>query len=66
MTTPVAPDDDLDCRHASRLLSLAYERELTAAEKAALRHHLDECMMCTNFEAQLRFLREAARRYGRG
>ncbi|HZZ91735.1 MAG TPA: zf-HC2 domain-containing protein [Usitatibacter sp.] len=57
------PDDDLDCRHASRLLSLACERPLTEAERAALRQHLDECLMCTNFEAQLRFLREAARRY---
>ena len=59
----VAPDDDLDCRHASRLLSLACERELTEGERAALRHHLGECLMCTNFEAQLGFLREAARRY---
>ena len=59
------PDDDLDCRHASRLLSLAYERELTEPEKAALKHHLGECFMCRNFEDQLRFLREAARRYAR-
>jgi hypothetical protein len=61
---PQPDDDDLDCRHASRLLSLAYERELTEAERTALRHHLDECLMCTNFELQLAFLREAAKRYG--
>jgi len=59
------PDGDLDCRHASRLLSLACERELTDAEKAALKHHLGECYMCRNFDDQLRVLREASRRYGR-
>jgi len=63
---PAPPEDGLDCRHASRLLSVAYERELTAGEKAALEHHLGECLMCTNFETQLRFLREAAQRYARG
>jgi hypothetical protein len=57
-------DDDLDCRHASRLLSLAYERSLTPPERAALKVHLGECLMCRNFEAQLEFLRKAARRYG--
>ena len=65
MTMPAPPDDNLDCRHASRLLSLACERELTGEEKAALRRHLDECFMCRNFEAQLEFLRAAARRYGK-
>jgi hypothetical protein len=60
-----APEDDLDCRHASRLLSLSCERALTERERTALQHHLDECFMCRNFEAQLEFLREAARRYGK-
>jgi hypothetical protein len=61
---PAPPDDDLDCRHASRLLSLAYERSLSAEETAALQHHLGECFMCRNFESQLKVLRAAARRYG--
>ena len=53
-------DDDLNCRRASRLLSLACERPLDAAELRALKMHLDECLMCTNFEAQLKFLHKAA------
>ena len=53
---------DVNCREASRLLSQARERALDAAELAALRRHLDECSMCRGFEAQLEFLRVAARR----
>ena len=53
-------DDDLNCRQASRLLSLACERPLDAAELRALKVHLDECLMCTNFEQQLNFLHKAA------
>jgi len=52
----------VDCRAASRLLSQAKERALSAEERAALRHHLDLCFMCRNFEAQLEFLRAASRR----
>lgn len=55
-------DEDLSCRKASLLLSLACERPLIADEVAALRRHLDECLMCRNFESQLAFLREASRR----
>ena len=55
-------DGDLDCREASRLLSRAQERPLEAGELAALRRHLGECFMCRDFEAQLEFLRLAARR----
>lgn len=55
-------DDDVDCREASKLLSRAHEQPLAAGELAALRRHLDACFMCRNFEAQLEFLREAARR----
>ena len=57
---------DADCRKASRLLSLACERPLRTVELRALKRHLDECLMCRNFEKQLRFLRRAARDYGRG
>lgn len=59
-------DAELDCREASRLLSLAFERALSEEERVALRRHLDECLMCVNFEAQLRFLHQAARRYREG
>jgi hypothetical protein len=65
VTMPAPPDDDLDCRHASRLLSLANERALSQREHQALKHHLSECLMCRNFESQLEFLREAARRYAK-
>lgn len=53
-------EEDLNCRQASRLLSLACERPLDAAELRALKMHLDECLMCTNFEQQLNFLHKAA------
>ena len=53
-------DEDLNCRQASRLLSLACERPLNAKELRELKVHLDECLMCTNFEAQLRFLHKAS------
>ena len=56
-------DEDLSCREASRLLSLACERPLDASELRALKIHLDECLMCTNFEAQLRFLHRAAKAF---
>ena len=59
-------DADLDCRAASKLLSIACERALDEAERAALRHHLDECAMCTNFQAQLDVLRKAAARFRTG
>lgn len=62
----MAPEDDVNCRQASRLLSLAGERALTGRELRALRLHLDECLMCANFESQLRFLHEAAKRYFHG
>jgi len=52
--------EDLSCRKASRLLSLACERPLDANELRALKVHLDECLMCTNFEQQLRFMHRCA------
>jgi hypothetical protein len=57
------PKDELSCREASRLLSVAYERRLSGGELDELQRHLDECLMCRNFDSQLRFLHEASRRY---
>ncbi len=54
--------DEVSCREASRLLSMARERRLDAAELEALRAHLEECFMCSNFDAQLKFLHQAAQR----
>jgi hypothetical protein len=62
----IAEDEDLDCRHASRLLSLACERPLDANELRALKLHLGECLMCTNFETQLRFLHKASEVFRNG
>lgn len=59
-------DDDLNCRQASRLISLAQERPLADPERVALKHHLDECLMCRTFEEQLLFLHKAMGRLRSG
>jgi len=56
----MAADKRVNCREASRLLSLACERALDEGELDALKTHLDKCLMCSNFDKQLRFLRKAA------
>jgi hypothetical protein len=61
-----ADPHDLHCRAASRLLSDACDRPLSASEVAALRYHLDECFMCRNFRSHLEFLHEAAERLRSG
>jgi hypothetical protein len=53
----------VDCREASRLLSAAYDRSLTQAEAQSLEYHLGRCLMCRNFDSQLKFLRRAAQRF---
>ncbi len=58
--------EDLNCRKASSLLSLACERPLDATEIRALKMHLDECIMCTNFEEQLQFLHRCAGAFREG
>jgi hypothetical protein len=57
------PKHESSCREASRLLSVAYERSLSPDELEALQRHLDACLMCRNFDSQLQFLHQAARRY---
>ena len=56
-------DESADCRAASRLLCVAYERKLTAEESRLLTHHLGLCFMCRNFDSQLKFLHKAAERF---
>ena len=58
--------DAVDCREASRLLSVAYERKLSGDESFALTYHLDRCFMCRNFDSQLRFLHKASQRFREG
>ena len=55
--------DSVNCREASRLLSIAYERRLTAAELQSLQAHLDKCFMCRNFDSQLKFLHQASEKF---
>lgn len=55
--------DDVNCREASRLLSIAYERKLGPQELDALQAHLDQCFMCRNFQSQLNFLHQASERF---
>ena len=62
----MADEGSISCRRASRLLSLACERELEPPELQALRRHIDACLMCRNFSAQLDFMRKAARKYSQG
>jgi len=57
------PKDEVSCREASRLLSVAYERRLAPGELDALQRHLDDCFMCRTFDSQLRFLHDASKRY---
>lgn len=56
----------VNCREASRLLSLGCDRPLSAEETAALELHLSKCLMCRNFDQQLRFLRKAAGKFRTG
>ncbi|MYM64454.1 zf-HC2 domain-containing protein [Pseudomaricurvus sp. HS19] len=53
------------CRGATRLMSDALERPLTAAEKMALRTHLLMCGSCRNFSRQVVALRDFARHFSR-
>ena len=51
------------CKGVTRLLSRAEERPLTWWQGWRLRVHLSVCEKCTRFAAQLRFLRQAMRRW---
>jgi len=53
----------LSCKEASRVVSQAQDRSLSSFERWKLRMHLAVCDQCTRFERQIRFMREALRRY---
>lgn len=53
----------LSCKEVTRLLSESHDRPLRISERLALEMHLAMCQGCTNFKKQMRFLREACRRY---
>lgn len=53
----------INCKDASRLLSQAQDRQLSALAGWKLRMHLKICAKCRRFENQLLFLREALKRW---
>jgi len=53
----------LNCKEASRLISQGLDRQLPLSSRILLRFHLLWCDACTNFEAQVAYLRRAMRRY---
>jgi anti-sigma factor RsiW len=52
---------NLSCKEASRLMSQAEDRELSAGERAALKAHLAICKACRVAAEQMRQLRGALR-----
>ncbi len=55
----------INCRQAARLMSDAQERRLPLRDRIKLRLHLHWCVACTRYRQQVRFLRDALRRYGK-
>jgi hypothetical protein len=53
----------LSCKDVSHLVSQMQERRLGPFERWTLRLHLAVCDACTRFDVQMRFLRDAMRRY---
>lgn len=56
----------MNCRHATRLLSEAQDRELSLKERATLKFHVMMCMGCRNFGKQMKELRAFTRTYVKG
>jgi hypothetical protein len=53
----------LSCKEATRVVSQAQDRPLSAFERWKLGLHLKVCDACTRFERQMHVLRDALRRY---
>ncbi len=51
------------CKDVTRLVSMSQDVRLPWLQRLKVRLHLSVCAACARFEAQVRFLREAARRY---
>jgi hypothetical protein len=51
----------LSCKETTHLLSEAQDRPLAFRERFALGMHLLMCKGCTNYRAQMDFLRQACR-----
>lgn len=53
----------LSCKEVTHLLSESQDRKLSLSEKMHLEMHLAMCKGCSNFKNQMKFLREACKRY---
>jgi anti-sigma factor RsiW len=55
----------LTCKEATRLISAGLDRDLSVADRLALRLHLTLCDACTKVKAQFEFMRRALSAYVR-
>ena len=53
----------ISCKDASRLISQMQDSELPFGQRLRVRVHLLFCDACTQFERQVRTLRDVMRRY---
>ena len=53
----------ISCKDASRLISQMQDGDLPFWQRLRVRVHLLFCDACTQFERQVRYLREVMRRY---
>ena len=53
----------LTCKQASEIISQSYDRRLSWREQWNLRIHLFICNACARFARQMRFIRQAMRRF---
>lgn len=53
----------ISCKDASQLISQMQDSDLPFGQRLRVRVHLLFCDACTQFERQVRYLREVMRRY---
>jgi len=53
----------ISCKDASRLISQMQDGDLPFGQRLRVRLHLLFCDACTQFERQVRYLRDVMRRY---
>jgi hypothetical protein len=51
------------CKEIHRLVVEGQDRKLTLMERVSVRIHMMICSACQQFELQMKFLREALRRF---
>lgn len=56
----------MNCKKATALMSQQMDLPLTLKERMSLRFHLMMCSGCTNFDHQMRDLRQITRVYAKG